>query len=205
MFEITALLAYAAACFVVAIVPGPSVAVIGANSLARGPAAGLWTLAGTQIGVILMVLVVAFGFETIIGGMAAAFFWIKLVGAAYLIYLGFRMITGGGTARITAAKKERSIAGYMIQGFLVLWSNPKALLFLGAFLPQFVHPGAQVFEQIMVLGLIFMAIAGISDAGYALLAGHAGKALRDGRIKLVSRISGAVLMAGGAWLALQQK
>jgi threonine/homoserine/homoserine lactone efflux protein len=78
-------------------------------------------------------------------------------------------------------------------------------LFLGAFLPQFVVPDRPAFAQILVLGLIVMAVATLTDATYAILAGRARHVLSAARIRLLSRVSGAILMAGGVWLALLRR
>ena len=95
MLDLTTLIPYLGACFLLAIVPGPTVTVILANSLARGTLAGLSIVVGTQIGLIGMILVVALGLQAVIGFMAFAFDWIKLAGAAYLIWLGFNIRSGG--------------------------------------------------------------------------------------------------------------
>ena len=94
---------------------------------------------------------------------------------------------------------------FVLDGFLVIWSNPKALIFLGAFLPQFVSKEGAAGPQVLVLGLFFMLIAGASDSLYAVLGGRARGLLSTARVKLVSRVSGAILMAGGIWLALVKK
>jgi threonine/homoserine/homoserine lactone efflux protein len=92
-----------------------------------------------------------------------------------------------------------------IEGFLVILSNPKALIFLGAFLPQFVDVTQPTFPQVMVLGLFFMLVAGSTDAIYAIVAGRARGLLSAARVRVVSRVSGLILMAGGVWLALQKR
>jgi threonine/homoserine/homoserine lactone efflux protein len=205
MFSLTTLLPYLLACFLLAIVPGPTVTVILANSLRSGTLAGLSIIAGTQLGLVGMILVVALGLQAVIGFMAVAFDWIKLAGAAYLVWLGFNMIHSSGKLGEAAAGPTKSYKRLMLDGFLVIWSNPKALIFLGAFLPQFVQTEAAAFPQVVELGLFFMLIAGLSDSVYAVLGGRARGLLSAARVKLLSRVSGAVLMAGGVWLALVKK
>ncbi len=205
MFDATTLIAFTLACFALAMVPGPNVTVIIATGLQRGPGAGLAVVAGTQIGILSQIVVVALGFSAIIGFMAQAFDWIKLFGAAYLVYLGFVMLAASTKLNDAKALKQLSPFRLALRGFLVNWSNPKTLLFIGAFIPQFVDVSQPAFAQIMVLGLIFVAATTLVDASYGLLSGSAGRALTAGRIKLVSRFSGAILMAGGLWLALQRK
>ena len=205
MFSVTTLIPYLGACFLLAIVPGPTVTVILANSLKGGTLAGLAIIAGTQLGLVTMIGVVALGLEAVMGFMAFAFDWIKLAGAAYLVWLGFNMLRSSGQLGQAAAGPAKSYRRLILDGFLVIWSNPKALIFLGAFLPQFVTSEAATFWQVMLLGLFFMLIAGSTDVFYAVLGGRARSLLSSARIKIVSRVSGAILMAGGVWLALQKR
>ena len=205
MFSTASLLTYVMACFILAIVPGPTVTVIVANSLARGTKAGLMNIAGTQIGMLSMVVIVAFGLEAVVNFMAWAFDWVKLAGAAYLVWIGFKMLRSDGTLPQGEKTAARSPLQDAVQGFLVIWSNPKALIFLGALLPQFVDRTQPAFMQIIVLGLIFMLLASTTDCLYAVLAGRARGLLSTARVRLVSRVSGLILMAGGVWLALQKR
>jgi threonine/homoserine/homoserine lactone efflux protein len=205
MLHLSTLIPYIGACFILAIVPGPTVTVILANSLKSGTLAGLSIIAGTQIGLVTMIAVVALGLQAVMGFMAFAFDWIKLAGAAYLIWLGFNMLRSSGELGQAAVGPAKSYRRLMLDGFLVIWSNPKALIFLGAFLPQFVTDEAATFWQVMMLGLFFMVIAGSTDAIYAVLGGRARDMLSTARVKILSRVSGAILMAGGVWLALQKR
>ena len=199
------LVPYIAACFVFSLVPGPSVTVVLANSLSRGTAAGFWTILGTELSMFTMVLVVALGLEVVMAVVGEAFMWIKLVGAAYLVWIGWRMFTSDGSLGTAKATRQRSPLHYVIEAALINWSNPKTLLFLGAFLPQFVDLSRPAFEQIVVLGLVVMAVASVTDAFYAILGGRARHVLSAARVKLMNRFAGAILMLGGVWLALQKR
>jgi threonine/homoserine/homoserine lactone efflux protein len=205
MFDSAALIAYLGACFILAIVPGPTVTVIIANALARGTLAGLAIVLGTQIGLVTMILIVASGMEALVSFMGWAFDWIKLAGAAYLVWLGFKMLRSRGELGHATAARNKSYVSLVAEGFFVIWANPKALLFFGAFLPQFVDLSAPTFPQISVLGLFFMLIAGATDSIYAVIAGRARGLLSAVRIKALNRVSGFILMCGGAWLALQKR
>jgi len=205
MFTAPTLLTYAAACLLLAIVPGPTVTVIIASSLARGTRAGLMNIVGTQIGMLSMVIVVAFGLEAVVAFMGWAFDWIKLAGAAYLIWIGINMLRSDGKLGEGSAGVPRTPWQDALRGFFVIWSNPKALIFLGALLPQFVDRSHPAFPQIIVLGLIFMAIASTTDSLYAILAGRMRHLLSAVRVRLVSRISGVVLICGGVWLSLLKR
>ena len=205
MFAPTALLAYVAACLVLAIVPGPTVTVIISSSLARGTKAGLMNIVGTQIGMLSMVVVVAFGLEAVVAFMGWAFDYVKLAGAAYLIWIGVNMLRSNEELGQGSAGAPRTPLQDAVRGFLVIWSNPKALIFLGALLPQFVDRSHPAFAQILVLGLIFMALASMTDSLYAILAGRMRHWLSAARVKVVSRVSGAILIAGGIWVALLRR
>jgi len=205
MLTLTTIIPYLGACFLLAIVPGPTVTVILANSLRSGTLAGLSIIAGTQLGLVTMIGVVGLGLEAVMGFMAFAFDWIKLAGAAYLIWLGYNMLRSKGELGQAAAGPAKSYRRLMLDGFLVIWSNPKALIFLGAFLPQFVSKEGATFPQVLLLGLFFMLIAGATDSMYALLGGRARGMLSAARVKILSRVSGAILMAGGVWLALVKR
>lgn len=192
-------LAYIAACFVIAIVPGPTVTVIVANSLAHGARAGLLNVAGTQLGLALMMAVLVVGLSSVIAAMAWAFEIVRWVGAAYLVWIGLKLLTSDPA---TTGKASAPRGGFFLQGFLVLMANPKALLWFGAFIPQFVDPKGDYVAQIVVLGVTAMAVALVSDGAYAVATGKAGSFLSQNRVKIVSRASGACLIGGGVWLAL---
>jgi len=205
MFDFTTLAAYLGACFALAIVPGPTVTVIIANALSRGTLAGLAIIGGTQMGLITMILVVGLGLEALVGFMGWAFDWIKLLGAVYLVWLGFKMLRATGDLGTAEADTSRRYRDLVLEGFLVIWSNPKALIFFGAFIPQFVTREHAAFQQIMALGLVFMLIAGTTDSIYAVVAGQARGLLTAARVRLVNRVSGVILMGGAVWLALQKR
>jgi threonine/homoserine/homoserine lactone efflux protein len=97
------------------------------------------------------------------------------------------------------------MGSFVLQGFIVIWSNPKALLFFGAFIPQFIDPAQGAAWQTVVLGLVFMAVATVFDSVYAFAAGGAGGWLSRERIKLTERISGTFLIGGGLWLAFARR
>jgi threonine/homoserine/homoserine lactone efflux protein len=194
-------LAYIAACFVIAIIPGPTVTVIVANSLAHGTRAGLLNVAGTQLGLGLMMAVLVVGLSSVIAAMGWLFDWLRWAGAAYLIFLGYKLLRApDALADAGAAATPRG--GFFLQGFLVMMSNPKALLWFGAFIPQFVDPKGDYVGQTVLLGLTAMAVALLSDGAYAVLTGGAGSLLSRKRVRLVSRLGGGFLIGGGIWLAL---
>ena len=193
-------LTYLLACFVITIIPGPTVTLIVANSLTYGMRAGLLNVAGTQVGLGVMMLVLVVGLSSIIATMGVWFDWLRLAGAAYLVWIGWKLLRSSGSfAQPGSTPAPRG--GFFLQGLLVLLGNPKALLWFGAFIPQFVDPSGNYVGQVVLLGLTAMASAAISDGAYAILAGRAGRLLSRRRIQTVSRIGGLCLIGGGAWLA----
>lgn len=195
-------LAYIAACVVIAIVPGPTATLIIGNSLTYGGRAGLLNVAGAQFGAVILMTVIGVGMTSVVTFMGQWFDWLRFVGAAYLIWLGWKMLRSDvGPAQANLPPPR---GGFFAQGCLVTLSNPKTLVFLGAFLPQFVDPTREQGPQVFILGATIMVIAGLADAFYALIATRAGRALSQGRVKLLSRLSGACLMGGGVWLAMSR-
>jgi homoserine/homoserine lactone efflux protein len=195
-------LAYLLACFVIVIVPGPTVTLIVANSLAHGTRAGLLNVAGTQLGLAAMIAVLGLSLASLIATFASWFDWVRLAGAAYLAWLGCKLIraTGGFAAADTRVPR----GGFLLQGFLVIVTNPKALLVFGAFIPQFVDAHRDPVWQIAVLGVTFMAVATLCDGGYALLTGRARALIAGSHARLLSQASGLVLIGAATWLALMR-
>ncbi|HVX82114.1 MAG TPA: LysE family translocator [Devosiaceae bacterium] len=199
------LLPFVVACFVVTAVPGISVSAMVGATLARGLGAGLWQEMGAQLGRLSVVLVVALALQLVTGLMAAAFDIIKYAGAAYLVWLGWGYLTKRHSITVGDAVAARRPARLVLSGFLVIWSNPKALIFFGAFLPQFVDPRYPAWPQVIVLGLIEMFAALVTDGGYILLAAFARNALTGRSVELVNRVAGVILIGAAVWLALQHQ
>ena len=194
-------LAYVAACILITIIPGPTVTLIIANSLTHGTRAGLLNVAGTQLGLAIMLGVLLVGLSSIIATMGFWFDWVRIAGAIYLVWLGWKLLrANAGFGEIGKTPAPRG--GFFLQGFLVLMSNPKALLWFGAFIPQFVDASGNYVGQIVLLGLTAIATAAITDGAYAVLGGRTGQFMSAKRIRLASQLSGLFLIGGGAWLAL---
>jgi homoserine/homoserine lactone efflux protein len=196
-------LAFVLACLVIVIVPGPTVSLIIANSLRHGTRAGLLNVAGTQLGLALMIAILAVGLASIIATIGVWFDWVRLAGAAYLVWLGIKLLRSSGALDAPGAAPAPR-GGFLLQGFLVILSNPKALLFFGAFIPQFVDPGGAYVWQVVLLGSTFMGVATLCDGAYAVLTGGASAFLSRTRVRRLSRASGILLIGGGVWLGLMR-
>ena len=194
-------LAYVLACLVITIIPGPTVTLIVANSLTHGTRAGLLNVAGTQAGLAVCIGIVAIGLASFIQAIGWWFDWLRIAGAAYLIWIGWKLIRSSGAIDMSgAARKPRG--GFLLQGFLVMLSNPKTLFFFGAFIPQFIDPARDYLTQVAIMGPTAMIVALTSDGFYAIAVGRARRLLTQRRVRFVNRASGACLIGGGVWLAL---
>ena len=118
--------AYLLATIVIVIVPGPTVTLIVANSLTHGTRAGLLNVAGTQAGLAVCIAIVAVGLASLVQAIGWWFDWLRIVGAAYLIWIGWKLIRSTG-AIDTQVAARRPRGGFLLQGFLVMLSNPKKI------------------------------------------------------------------------------
>jgi threonine/homoserine/homoserine lactone efflux protein len=195
-------LAFVAACIALALLPGPVVTLVIANGLRHGTRAALTNIAGVQAGLAIMIGIVAVGLTSLMATMGYWFDWVRFAGAAYLVWLGVKLIRAPVEAVDADKPPPPPPGGFFAQGFLVALSNPKLLVFFGAFIPQFMDMSQDHVSQVALLGATFMVIAGLTDVVYALLAGRARLFFSAERTRLLSRISGGVMIGGGVWLAL---
>lgn len=192
------LLAFAGACALLFLKPGPAMSVIVANSVGYGVRGGMVSVAGNVLGFVLLLTIVGLGLSWIAVTMQAWFDWIRLGGAVYLIWLGITRLRNAGRVN----KYSENPTGELFRdGFLVAVANPEVLLFLAAFLPPFVDPNAPAGPQIFALAATFVTISALAGALLALLAGQARHFLSGERLKLIDWLSGGLLVVAGLWLA----
>ena len=204
MPETSTLLVFAAAALALIVVPGPAVLYIVAQSIDRGRLAGFVSALGIAVGGLVHVTAAAIGLSSLLVSSATAFAAVKYAGAAYLIGLGLYTLLVKKEEPATALPRERRLRRRFGQGVVVNVLNPKTALFFFAFLPQFVDPDkGSAALQIGILGLLFVALAVISDSAWALVAGSASERLRGNRRFLgVQRyVSGSVFVGLGALTA----
>ena len=168
----TSLLGFVAAALVVLLIPGPAVLYIVGRSLSQGHRAGLVSVLGLSVGALVHVAAATAGLSAILLASATAFGLVKALGAGYLIYLGIRTLLARRPPAIVRASSPRPLYRLFTDGVLVSVLNPRIAVFFLAFLPQFVEPGrGPVPQQVLLLGLIYVALALVTDSGYAFLAG----------------------------------
>lgn len=194
------LLALVVATTVLVMIPGPNVALIVANSIRYGFRIGTVTVLGTTAGVALQVVMVVVGVAALIQLAAEALTWIRWVGVAYLIYFGIRTWNepAEDLSKITAAP------AMFWRGFMIAAVNPKTLLFIAAFLPQFVVENGSITGQLSVVAAGFLSVLLVGDTTWALTAASA-KRLLDRYAGARNRITGGFLVAAGVGLALTRR
>lgn len=206
MPEATTFGLFLTAALVVAITLGPGIFYVLTRSLKGGRGEGIASSFGNALGGLVHVLVAALGLSAILMTSATAFTVVKLVGAAYLVYLGVRTLLNRDNMHGGASTGDRSPRNSeaFYQGIVAEILNPKAALFFLAFLPQFVNPQGPVVLQILLLGCISVSFNTTVDLVVAGFAGTMGKWLRESiRFRRGQRLfSGFALVGLGAYVAV---
>ena len=201
------LAAFAAASFILIVIPGPSVLFAVGRALAYGRRTALATVAGNAAGLEVVAVCVALGIGTLAGRSALVFTAVKLAGAGYLIWLGIRAMRQRhslASAFATAPQPPRQHKA-VLEGFVVGVANPKAIILFAAILPQFVNRTAgHVPVQMLLLSLVSSAIALASDSAWSLLAStvRAWFARSPRRLELVGGAGGLAMIGLGLSVAV---
>lgn len=197
------LTAFAAAALVLAITPGPGMLYVLARSVGDGTRAGVLSAAGTAAGGMLHVIGAAIGLSALLMTSALAFSVVKYAGAAYLVFLGVRMLMSANQPH----DLPQTTANAARQGALTELLNPKTALFFLTFLPQFVQPeNGPVAIQLLALGTVSVALNSGADLVVAAFAGRLGSALEDRRrLRRQRTASGCALIALGGVAALGER
>ena len=192
------LLYFVIASFLIVIVPGPTVSLIIANSLRSGVKAGLLNVFGTQIGVLILLFLLALGFEIVSPFLEVIINYVRILGSIYLISLG--VITIKSDIDLNKTQVTKFEKKYFLQGLIVILTNPKIFLFLGAFIPQFININEPVSYQIIYFGIIFIIVATIFDSSYALVFGKFKEFIASKYLKVLNKIGGFILILVGIWM-----
>jgi len=187
------------ASFLVVIVPGPTVSLIIANSLKSGTRAGILNVAGTQLGLIILILLLAMGFKVISPFLEDLIKFVRIVGAFYLMILGYLSFSSKELSD-NSEKIKKFDKKFILQGFIVILSNPKAFLFLGAFIPQFININQPIGSQIIYFGILFMIVGAIFDGMYAVVFGKFREIIINKYINILNKLGGTLLFFVGLWL-----
>lgn len=195
---------FSLAAFALIVFPGPAVLFIVAQGVSVGRGAALVGVLGVSTGALVHTVAAAIGLSALIASSATAFTVVKLAGAAYLVVLGVRRLLGRDEV-VAASAQRQPLWRIFRQGFVTNLLNPKTALFFLAFLPQFVdRQRGSVPGQLIVLGLVFTAIATVSDSSWAILASSVSGWLRQskGYEHVVRYVSGTIFVGLGLVAAL---
>lgn len=195
---------FLAASLALLLTPGPAVLFIVARSMEQGRKAGLISVLAVEAGNFFHALAAAFGLSAILLSSALAFDVVKYLGAAYLIYLGIKTLRTPVSDQSAEQVEPKSLRKIFSQGVIVSILNPKTALFFFAFLPQFVDGSKAAAPQMLLLGVIFVTLATVTDSLYALAAGSAGRWLRGNRafLRFQRYFSGTIYIGLGITAAL---
>lgn len=195
------------AAVVLAITPGPGIAYVVARTVAGGRSEGLASCFGTGIGGMLHVLAAALGLSLIIAQSAVAFGLVKYLGAAYLVYLGVRLLLRKDQELTVKPVAAQGVRCAFAEGIVVEALNVKTALFFLAFLPQFVFPSDPLIPQLVLLGSICVALNTLVDVIAVVATDRLLKsgAARAARARLLTKASGVTMLGLGTYLALARR
>jgi threonine/homoserine/homoserine lactone efflux protein len=212
MFDSTRMVLFLTAALLLAVAPGPGMLYVLARSLAGGKREGVLSALGTFLGGMVHVFAAALGVSVILARSAAAFSTVKYAGAAYLCFLGVRMIVDARKPEafcsddFTSATAKRA-QNPLWQGVATEVLNPKTALFFLSFIPQFVNRGAgHVFFQFVLLGTVSVILNTSADLVVILLAGPLGKKIRSSPVfrRRQRTVTGAIMIGLGTYLTTSE-
>lgn len=201
----SSLVSFAAVSVALIIVPGPSVMFVVSRAVSGGRRSALLTVGGNGIGMLVQVVLVALGIGALVERSAIVFTSVKMIGAAYLMFLGLQAIRDRDHRSTDDHRSsDQGADSALRQGVVVGVSNPKSIVFFAAVLPQFVETQGSSAPQMVVLGLVFVVLALVLDSVWALAAGTARDwfARSPERMTRLGALGGTVMIALGLQLAL---
>jgi threonine/homoserine/homoserine lactone efflux protein len=204
---LTTYLLYLAAVALLILSPGPTMLMCMTNALNHGPRRAMTSVAGAVTAVLGVMLLSAMGLGALLATSETAFTTAKVLGAAYLIWLGIKTFRSDAALRIDGeeggAQAPPSARSFYLQGLLVGASNPKAVLFFAAFFPQFLNPSAPIAPQFAILALTFVAFEFTVLTACALSVARLAPMLRSARpVRWINRICGGLFTLMGGLLLL---
>lgn len=195
---------YVGAATLLILIPGPNVALICSNSIAHGVRYGLLTVAGTSSAMVVQLALTLLGMTALLSVMASWFDVLRWAGVAYLVWLGLQAFLALPVDLTAEPARRRSAGAIFGRGFLISLTNPKTLLFYGAFLPQFVSDGSPALPQLAILAATFLVLAVTFDSLWAVTAARFRQALAlNGKLR--NRVTGTLLIGAALGLSLARK
>ena len=198
-------LAFVVATTIMIALPGPSVLLTVAHSISFGWQHALSTVAGATMGIAVQLIVAAIGLTSLLNVVAGAFEWFRWAGAAYLVYLGIKQWRSASEP-LKFDTSSVSKKNLFVQGLVVTIPNPKSLIFIAAFLPQFIDAARPLGLQFAVIVPTFLMITFIITSVWALVAGKVSGFVQSQRaFQTVLRTAGGLMIIAGAGLALARR
>lgn len=207
MLDVSSLLLFMTATIILNITPGPDMLYVIARSVGQGRAAGIASSLGIAAGCFVHILAVTFGLASLMMAVPTAYEIVKFAGAAYLIYLGVRILITRKAKNAETSIEEASLRTIFLQGVITNVLNPKVALFFLAFLPQFVNRESNVAAQIIFLGILFNTSGTLVNVIVALAASYTGVQFktRIGNSSVFRWLTGGVFIGLGVRLALLER
>lgn len=187
------------------LIPGPNVLVVVSTSITHGAMRGLQTVLGTSAAMVIQLIIAALGTTWLVASITTGFEWLRWFGVAYLLYLGVKHLLN---IRDSEKVHEVQITAKdtFARGFIVSLTNPKTILFFGAFLPQFVSSDDNYVGQLTILSISFLLLAIMLDNLYAVMAGRIRHIIQSpGTEKIKNGVAGLLYVGAGTWLAAMKR
>ncbi len=203
--ELHVFIAFVVATAIMIALPGPSVLLTVAHSLSFGWQRALATVAGATMGIAVQLTVAVIGLTSLLNSVAEAFELLRWGGAAYLVYLGIKQWRSAGEP-LEIDTSSVSKTNLFVQGLVVTIPNPKSLIFIAAFLPQFIDPARSPGLQFLIIVPTFLVITFTVTSVWALAAGKISGFVRSRRaFQSVMRTAGGCMIMAGAGLVLARR
>lgn len=202
-------LAFVAASAVLLAIPGPTVLLVISHALGHGKRAAMGTVTGVALGDFTAMTASMLGLGALLTTSAALFTALKWIGAAYLIYLGFKLwrapVASTEASAVAASGPRERPLRIFLHAYAVTALNPKSIIFFVAFLPQFLNHAEPLAVQMVVLEATFLLLATANATAYGLLASLARQTIRKPRVQRLVNRTGGSLMIGAGLLAVGWK
>ena len=203
--ELHVYLAFVVATAIMIALPGPSVLLTVAHSISFGWKHALSTVGGATMGIAVQLIVAAIGLTSLLNVVAEAFEWLRWAGAAYLVYLGIKQWRSANEP-LEVDTSSVSKTNLFVQGLVITIPNPKSLIFIAAFLPQFIDAARPLGLQFSLIVPTFLAITFSVTSVWALIAGNVREFLQSRRaFQSVIRTAGGMMVIAGVGLALSRR
>lgn len=203
----TVWLAFLAAAVVIAVSPGPGAVLSISNGVRHAYPVVLRGIAGLEVALLIQLGVVALGLGAVLAASNIAFLVLKVIGAGYLVWLGIAKWRAPAVEPDAAdVARGGASGGVFLQGLLVNLTNPKAIIFMVALVPQFINPAMPQWPQFLIIGVTMVAVDAIVMSGYALLGGRCRGWLHNPSIiRAQNRVFGGLFVGAGAALAVSSR